>query len=67
MSLLKVTSDPNSGYNRTELSEQGRNFIPMIVGALVCMGTTLRIWRQGGMGVTKLLYEPGFAAPWPHW
>jgi hypothetical protein len=66
ISLLMATSDPNLGYSRTELSERGRNFIPMIVSALACMGTTLRIWRQGGMGVTKLLYEPGFAAPWPY-
>jgi hypothetical protein len=31
ISLLMATFDPNSGYNRAELSERSRNFIPMIV------------------------------------
>jgi hypothetical protein len=50
-----------------ELSKPVRVFLPIMFEALRTAGTTMQVWRQEGAFDEKLLYEPRFAEPGPHW
>jgi hypothetical protein len=67
LSITMEDRNNNEESGTTELLKRLRKFNPEVVNELFNMGTTLRVWRQGGRFDAKLLYEPGFAASWPHW
>jgi hypothetical protein len=66
LSITMELSHYDYGNGMSELPRHVRKLLPQLVSTLEGMGISLSVWRSQGQASRKLLYEPGYEAPWPH-
>jgi hypothetical protein len=67
MVILSISMDPFGRFGMRELPRRMRKLFPQLVASLHQIGMTLIVFRAScSVGEDKVLYKPGYEAPWPH-